>query len=368
MDPLTHTLVGASLAETRLTRATPLAAATLIVGANLPDMDAAMMFLGGDAALGARRGWTHGVLAVAVLPWLLAAAVALFDRLVRRRRDAALKPVQFGPVLGLAYLSVLTHPCLDWLNTYGIRLLMPFDGRWFYGDAIFIVDPWIWLLAGSAVVLAHTRSPSSIAAWVVPGTLLTLLVTGVNLVPVPAKVVWCGGVSLIVGVRVWGGLQHRIARVAALTLASVVLYAGLMVAVSHLTRWRVERWLAAGAVAPQQIMTGPVLANPFVRDVIVIDADHYHFLEVNWLAAERIRVSDESIPREGRGPIIEAALQAPHVQGLRTWMRFPSYEVENLGDGYRVVIDDVRYSRAGPAGLGTAVVELDRDLNLRQTD
>ena len=161
MDPLTHTLVGASLAQTRLTRATPLAAATLIIGANLPDIDAAMMFVGSDAALGARRGWTHGVLALAVLPWLLAAALVLFDRLVRRRRDATLKPVQFGPVLGLAYLSVLTHPCLDWLNTYGIRLLMPFDGRWFYGDAIFIVDPWIWLLAGSAVVLAHTRSLSS---------------------------------------------------------------------------------------------------------------------------------------------------------------------------------------------------------------
>ena len=368
MDPLAHTLVGASLAETRLTRATPLAAATLIVGANLPDIDGAMMLIGGDAALGARRGWTHGVLAVAVLPWLLAAALSLFDRLVRRRRDATLKPVRFGPVLGLAYLSVLTHPCLDWLNTYGIRLLMPFDGRWFYGDAIFIIDPWIWLLAGSAVVLAHTRSPSSIAAWIVPGTLLTLLVTGLNLVPVPAKVVWCGGVSLIVGVRAWGGLQLRIARVAALTLAAVVVYAGLMLAATHLTRWRVERWLAARAVEPQQIMAGPVPANPFVRDVIVIDADRYHFLEVNWLATERIRVSDQSIPREGLGPIVEAALQAPHVQGLRTWMRFPSYEVEDLGDGYRVVIHDLRYSRAGRAGLGTAVVELDRDLNVRQAD
>ncbi len=50
---------------------------------------------------------------------------------------------------GLSYLGVATHPLLDWLNTYGIRLLMPLDPRWFYGDAVFIVDPWIWLVSGS---------------------------------------------------------------------------------------------------------------------------------------------------------------------------------------------------------------------------
>ena len=22
---------------------------------------------------------------------------------------------------------------------------MPFDHRWFYGDAMFIIDPWLWL-------------------------------------------------------------------------------------------------------------------------------------------------------------------------------------------------------------------------------
>ncbi len=30
---------------------------------------------------------------------------------------------------------------MDWLNSYGVRLLMPFSNRWFYGDALYIVDP-----------------------------------------------------------------------------------------------------------------------------------------------------------------------------------------------------------------------------------
>ena len=46
---------------------------------------------------------------------------------------------------------MLTHPVLDWLNNYGIRLLMPFSPRWFYGDAVFIIDPWLWLALGGAL-------------------------------------------------------------------------------------------------------------------------------------------------------------------------------------------------------------------------
>ena len=53
MDPLTHTLVGASLAETRVGRV-GLGTATCVIGANLPDIDAATYFLGGDLALGFR--------------------------------------------------------------------------------------------------------------------------------------------------------------------------------------------------------------------------------------------------------------------------------------------------------------------------
>ena len=37
---------------------------------------------------------------------------------------------------------------------------MPFSDRWFYGDTLFIVDPWLWLILGGAVMLAwtaHTR-------------------------------------------------------------------------------------------------------------------------------------------------------------------------------------------------------------------
>ena len=103
MDPLTHTLVGASLAETRIGRV-GLGTATCVIGANLPDIDAATYFLDGDLALGFRRGWTHGVLAMAVLAvWIFAA----LDELAQGRvgRSAELSDWfadMLGAMLGIA--------------------------------------------------------------------------------------------------------------------------------------------------------------------------------------------------------------------------------------------------------------------------
>ncbi|HUF17654.1 MAG TPA: metal-dependent hydrolase, partial [Thermoanaerobaculia bacterium] len=144
MDPLAHTLAGANLAATRLGDRTRLATAALVIGANAPDIDAVLYFIDGDLALGFRRGWTHGVLALLILPLILTGLLLLYDRLrpdQERRADPRW-------LLGLSALAILTHPTLDWLNTYGMRWLMPFRPTWFYGDSVNIMDPWIWLILG----------------------------------------------------------------------------------------------------------------------------------------------------------------------------------------------------------------------------
>ena len=128
------------------------------------DVDVATAFLGPYGALAHRRGWTHGVLALAILPFVVAGTLLLYDRYVRLRRNPLAAPARAGPLLGLAALAVLSHPALDWLNNYGMRWLMPFDGTWFYGDALFIVDPWVWLGLGGVADehqphLRQTRRP-----------------------------------------------------------------------------------------------------------------------------------------------------------------------------------------------------------------
>lgn len=365
MDPVAHTLIGASLAETRLGKLSALAAPTLILGANAPDIDAVTMLIDRDLSLGFRRGWTHGVLALAVLPILLTALMCALDRGIARSqgRSPQARP---GSLLVLSFLAVLTHPALDWLNTYGIRLLMPFDGRWFYGDALFIVDPWVWLLTAAGVVLAHSRSGASITAWLILALVSTTLIIGVPGAPPSARLLWLAGIGIIAGTRMSGRSHGHTQRVSTVALACVLVYIFAMIAGSRIAVRQVTEWLAGRDSTPFEVMAGPLPANPFVRDVVVTDASHYHFLEVNWLRAESIVVSGPSIERGPRGPIVQAALTAPAVRGILTWMRFPAYTVEQDEDGYRVTIRDVRYSRRGGSGFANAVVDLDRDLQLRQ--
>ena len=160
MDNLTHSLVGALIGQAGLKRRTGLAMPALIVGANLPDVDAAcFLWLDGVEHLSFRRGITHGPPAWVLLPLVLAGLLYGFDRwqAIRGTRPAARLPVRFGWLYALSFLACLTHPALDWLNVYGIRLLEPFSSRWSYGDILFIIDVWLWALMGFATWFSLRR-------------------------------------------------------------------------------------------------------------------------------------------------------------------------------------------------------------------
>ena len=166
MDNLTHSLIGAVLGQAGLKRKTGLAMPTLIIAANIPDIDATCTVLG-MVSLAMRRGLTHGPIAMLLLPPLLAGAMIAFDRWQAKRgkRPADRLPVRPGWLLALAYVGCLSHPLFDWMNSYGIRLLEPFSDRWFYGDALFIVDPWLLAMLIAGVWLARRRDRAARADW-----------------------------------------------------------------------------------------------------------------------------------------------------------------------------------------------------------
>ena len=160
MDNLTHGLVGALIGQAGLKRKTGLAMPALVIGANLPDVDAAcFLWLDGVQHVGFRRGITHGPIAWVLLPLILAGLLWGWGRWQAKRgkRSEGRLPVRFGWLYALAFIACLTHPALDWLNVYGIRLLEPFSSRWFYGDVLFIIDVWLWLGLGLATWLSLRR-------------------------------------------------------------------------------------------------------------------------------------------------------------------------------------------------------------------
>lgn len=386
MDPVAHTLAGASLARAGLHRVTPLATATLVVGANAPDIDIFASLAGSYASLALRRGWTHGPLALVLLPCIVAGCILAWDRWVRRRRDPGATPARPLGVLLLAFLGAASHIPLDWLNTYGIRFLMPFSERWFYGDSVFIVDPWIWLVLGGGLAVAGRRTVGSDLAWGAFAVVLSVPVFLAPQVPPVARWVWCGGVALVVvlrgmtsrpragaaGDRQGGTVQatgvtpvpaevgaggsrvrDRPALVGTLTGLAYIL---LMVAVSGAGR-QVGAAAAREEGVPdvEEILYSPLPANPFAASLVVVTSTEYRYGALRWLPSggeARVQLDAHRIVPRGdwSDPAVVRALTHPDLQNYMVWARFPWVRTESIQEGVAVTVGDARYSSDEVAG------------------
>ncbi|MGN6154149.1 MAG: metal-dependent hydrolase [Sphingomicrobium sp.] len=141
MDNLTHTLFGVLLGRAGLKRLTGRATAALVIASNLPDIDSFIAPLIGEPSIEVHRGFTHGIGGMLLLPFFTVAIILLWERL--RPGKIVVRP---GALLLVAFIGGLGHSLLDWLTSYGTRLLDPLSQQWFYGDAWFIVDPWVWIV------------------------------------------------------------------------------------------------------------------------------------------------------------------------------------------------------------------------------
>jgi inner membrane protein len=152
VDNITHSLLGATLAElalpagaTRTARRTFFTAG--VIAANLPDADLVYTRIT-PAPLGAllhHRGHTHTVAGLVILG-IAMIVVCLLPRI----RDSV-EPIR-GRLWALIAVGLVSHLVLDSWNSYGVHPFWPLDSRWYYGDAVFILEPWIWLLLGVAAV------------------------------------------------------------------------------------------------------------------------------------------------------------------------------------------------------------------------
>ena len=276
------------------------------VAANAPDVDVVAAIGGyGLASLDFRRGVTHGVLAMAVWPVLIAGVTW---GLRRRARAAELArgeaEERFAPLLLLAALAVWSHSLLDWLNTYGVRLLAPFDWRWFHGDAVFIVDPWLWALFAVAVIAAR---------------------------------------------------RARRVRAARVTLGVAAAYIAAMIALSRWSAGRTSREAATmGLATARGVMAAPRPALPLPRDVVRDLGGRYEVAIFQPLSRPSYVVTRTVARNDALPAAREAAATRDGATFLR-WSRFPVFEP--LGQG-RVRIYDLRYSSPEGDGRSWASVEV----------
>jgi inner membrane protein len=317
MDNLCHTLVGAALGEAGLKRRTRYANAVLMISANLPDIDV-LVFATETLPVSFRRGWTHGIAAQLLLPVVLTGAAMVIGGRSRGRtpdvRTDRAHPVSSPPLdaawlLALSYIGVYSHVFLDYLNNYGVRLLAPFNWRWFYGDAVFIIDPWLWLALAAGIWLARRwRSPLSACA----------------------------------------------------ALLAAACYVAVMLAAARTGRDLViSAWVSERGAAPRAVMVGPVAFTALEREVIVDAGDRYAVGRLAWWPAG-VTFSPETTPKNDDHPDVAAAIAVSEgVREFLVWSRFPFWTLEPAEHGTRVTVGDMRFRFRGRGFAVTTVVPSD---------
>jgi inner membrane protein len=300
MDNLCHTLVGAALGEAGLKRRTRFAIATLMIASNLPDVDV-LVFTTGTPSVAFRRGWTHGILADALLPPLLTGIMLLIasrrSHWAERSGEPPLRPLQ---LLLLSYISVILHVLMDLLNSYGVRLLMPFSQHWFYGDVLFIIDPWLWIVLGGGVWMARRRHKPNWAR-------LSIVISGVY--------------------------------VAAMLVSARAARAEI-----------IDRWQQVEGQPPRASMVGPLPVTPLRRQIIIDAGDRYETGTFTW-QPRNVRFDAAAVPKNDSDPHVAVARKAPNIRAFLVWSRFPFWILEPTADGTNVTVGDMRFN----GGLGVAL-------------
>jgi inner membrane protein len=203
------------------------------------------------------------------------------------------------------------HVFLDFLNNYGVRLLMPFSGRWFYGDALFIIDPWLWIIFLIAVLLGRNQ-------------------------------------------------RTRIPRIC---LFAVAMYITIMLFSARAARAAVaDSWRRNTGTNAQSLMVGPLPIDPFGKAVIIDAGDRYYTGTFYWWH-RRTSLDDRPIMKNDDHPAVAEARHDRQVAGILVWARFPFWTIRTSAEGTLVTVRDVRFANLAMSRGGFGATALVRPVD-----
>jgi inner membrane protein len=184
-----------------------------------------------------------------------------------RYRAQQVNPLDRITLAIAALFAILLHLGMDSLNVYGVHPFWPWNNHWFYGDAVFIVEPLFWLATAPLLFTLRAR-----AARVTLGLILLLASVAVLAVHRFAPLWW--SMPLLAVLLLLAGRQVS-PRAAALTSAATMLFItatfswGTQVASRHLAAMA-GRDFPAFTTLDQVLSPNP--ANPFCWDVLLVQS------------------------------------------------------------------------------------------------
>jgi len=358
MDNLTHSLVGLAAAKAGLEKLSPGATVVCILAANGPDIDVAVaLFTDRWGVLKHHRGITHSILGTLVLAVLLPTIFYLVDIFISRIKSRPVQ-VKFRSLLIVSLLVSATHPFLDWTNNYGIRFLLPWSSRWFYGDFVFIVDPYIWLILGSACFLLTAKTRFQRVVWLILGLVVTLLVmlsprAGNFPYPWLIRGFWIAALACLAALFAKNVGERVGSKIAIASLVSLVVYWGAL-SIVHYRALAVAGQQAASISGSNEFVTRlavmPTLANPFGWDcVFETDQATYRFRLDLFGASPVTRTVRYNKPSGSLAEALQAVSSDRRSEIFLGFARFPVAKLadESCATQTLVQLADLRYTEPG---------------------
>ena len=364
MENLAHTLTGLALARAGLEDKIPYGALPLVVAANLPDADVIAGYFGPLHYLHYHRGITHSLAGTLVLG-LLVGGLAWLLRGWSRVPDARL-----SSSLAAALLAAASHPLLDLTNSYGLWPYLPFSDSTVYGDLVFIVDPYIWVILGTGVYLSSGKGRTVRILWMA-GTVvaITILALFSRVEPralwAALAIVFAAGSVLSLRGRRFGSLAS------ACSLFGLMIYWSFLL-VSHQSAWAkvAEQVREATPLSPlQPVAVLPRPVDPLNWSAFYSDGEFLH----SGVAASfsNGRTAFTRVPTNRSRPEVQAALETCPGKVLSLFGRFEYYQVDQNEKGVGVTFKDARFSLPGDGGrdgFGAYRIQLDESFRLAPTD
>ena len=377
MDNLTHSLVGLTAAKAGLERLSPGATTLCVLAANAPDSDIVVLAFGDRwTLLHHHRGITHAIVGVITLAIILPLIFYGVDRIWSRYKGQPPQTKLKGLMLA-SFIASATHPLLDWTNNYGIRFFLPWSQKWSYGDFVFIVDPYLWLILGGSVFLLTARSRFLKVIWAVVAAITTFLVmasprSGGLPYPNLMAFLWIVIVVAFIVLAIKGARERWGRRIAFVAIALAVCYwSGLAFAHSlAVVRGNEEaaKLASANGETVVRLAAMPHLANPFRWDcAFETDRAMYRF--------------DLGLLSEGVGNTVRYAKPGPELKEVLDYVeeqrsariflnfaRFPVMKLADPGCTTRTLVQlaDLRYTEPGRS-RGAFALELPIDCPAEQS-
>jgi inner membrane protein len=305
MDPLTHVVVSIAAGRTGLNRISRLAMAMLIVTSVAADLDWLTALAGPRAFLLGHRTITDsfcGAAAIAIL-------TALIFAIATRKHSSS--PIRFSRALIVCAIGALLRILFDITNSYGVKLLWPFNQKWYALDSIAQFDVMI----------------------------LAILAAGIFL-PMLFR---------LVGEEI--GAQKRTKGVFSAVFAFVLVFAyvGARCVLHDRAVTLINSRLYNGA-PPLAVGAFPDSPSPFRWTGVIITESNLLRAEVPIFVGTYDPFAAKSFYKPEESPALETARASGTAILFLRFARFPRAHVEHNDRGYHIEITDMRFEIGTPPG------------------